>query len=168
MRASPNRRQADLAPNLGVDQGLGDELLVDGGALRHERVADPGRGHCQNPVVSITPVDGVRTTAMLIETLSEEFGDLAIDPPQIVLGLQIGDPHRVHVREAVIGADHNDEPLAKKRQVVQMRLPLVFGRRNDCRLQLACSKLAIEGFRGGVDNLQMNARIRARRRREAG
>ena len=96
---------------------------------------------------------------MFVEALSQDFGDLAIGSPQIVFRAEIGDPHRFHVREPVIGPDDNDEPFAKERQVMQMRLARLVGSRKDRRLQFPCPKPAIEFFRRGVRDLEVHSRM---------
>ena len=51
---------------------------------------------------------------MLVETLSEDIRDFAIDSPQIFFRVEIGHSHRFQVRKPVIEPDDNDERFAKK------------------------------------------------------
>ena len=80
-----------------------------------------------------------------------------MDPPQIFFCVEISDTYGFQVREPVSEPDDNDVPLAKKRQIMQMRLARLVGARNDRRLQFPRPKLAVERFGCGVDDLKMNA-----------
>ena len=59
--------------------------------------------------------------------LAEDIRYFAIDPPQIFFRVEIRDTYGLQVREPVIEPDDNDEPFAKKRQIVQMRLARLVG-----------------------------------------
>ena len=96
---------------------------------------------------------------MMVEAVSEDLRDFAMDPSQIFFCVEISDTHGFQVREPVSEPDDNDVPLAKKRQVMQMRLARLVRARNDRRLQFPCPKPAVERFGCGVDDLEMNARM---------
>ena len=60
----------------GSTKGLATSPVMDDRACRHEGVTGAGRGHRQDPVVAIAPIDGPRMAVVLVEALSEDLARL--------------------------------------------------------------------------------------------
>src|SRR3954447_11851692 len=119
VRATAYRNEGNLAPDFGLDQRPADHARMIDAQLGHERVAETGRRHRENPVVALALVDGWPGDALRVEDRVRGGAELAIAAPEIVLAVEVFYPDRALRREAMRGLEHDLELLAIERHVMQ-------------------------------------------------
>src|SRR3954471_7504525 len=100
VRPTAHRDEGNLAPDFRLDQRPADHARMIDAQLGHERVAEAGRGHRENPVVALALVDGWPGDALRVEDRVRGGAELAIDAPEIVLAVEVFHPDRALRREA--------------------------------------------------------------------
>src|SRR5262252_387839 len=89
MRPAPHRDQADLAPELRLDQWNGNDGRMQCRVPRHEGVSQPRCRHRKHPVVTIAAVDGFSLDPELVEHLVSQYAEFAIDALEVRLAVEL-------------------------------------------------------------------------------
>ncbi len=111
MRTAAHRHHLDRARDVGLDQRPHAESRHGDGVFRDKGETEARQHHALHPVVAIGAEHGRHLGALLAPQpagMAQEFALTAID---IGLAVELADPHRILLFEAVAGTDADHEAL---------------------------------------------------------
>jgi hypothetical protein len=129
--------------------------MIDAQA-RHERQAETGRRHGEDPVVALALIDGRPVDLQLVEHAIRRHAVFAVDPRQVALPVQLFHLHAGRSRQSMARLHDDHVLLAVERQIVQPVVGRGLRQRIDGRFKLAGDQPLLELRRRGVDDLQRN------------
>src|SRR5262249_13107271 len=114
-----HRDEADIAPNLRLDDRPVEHAWIDGTELGNETDAEAACHKVENPVFALALVGHVERRATIPDEMAEIVTEFTVEPSQISLAIDIDDFDRGLAGEAMAGRKADEKAFFIKRLKIE-------------------------------------------------